>query len=82
MSPMKWLSSLAILLLATCSLAQERMRPTHQAVAFAEVDGQKLALDLYLPQAKEPALLVWVHGGAWRGGSRANPPLGFLVEQG
>ena len=30
----------------------------------------------------QPPLVVWVHGGAWKGGSRANPPLSFLIEQG
>jgi acetyl esterase/lipase len=69
-------------LLASMGIGQERMRPSHGGIEFADVDGHKLLLDVYLPTAKQPPLLVWVHGGAWRGGSRANPPLGFLVEQG
>jgi acetyl esterase/lipase len=61
----------------------DKLEPTHAAVPFAEVDGNKLLLDLYLPaDTKQPPLLVWVHGGAWRSGSRANPPLGFLVSAG
>src|SRR5688572_20101309 len=76
-------------LLASCLAAslhaQDRDPPPKVAsdICFAEVDGQKLLLDLYLPaNTTQPPLLVWVHGGAWRGGSRANPPLGFLVDQG
>ena len=35
-------------------------------VVYATVDGKQLALDLYLPaNIKSPALIVWVHGGAW-----------------
>jgi acetyl esterase/lipase len=75
-------SALLATLLPADARPDERER-TVPALCFAEVDGHKLLLDLYLPaNAKQPPLVVWVHGGAWRGGSRANPPLGFLVEQG
>ena len=40
-------------------------------LTFARVGGQELKLDLYLPDPGQPAgLIVWVHGGAWRAGSR------------
>ncbi len=73
-----------LLLLTVDAQAQEpRMRATHEGVVFAEVDHHELLLDLYLPaNRKSPPLLLWVHGGAWRSGSRANPPLAFLIEQG
>ncbi len=52
-------------------------------IRFAEVDGHKLALDLYLPRtAKPPPLIVWVHGGAWRAGSKDDMPLEKLVAEG
>ena len=52
-------------------------------VVYAEVDGHRLMLDLYLPAAVEnPPLIVWIHGGAWRGGSRAKMPLTNLVKSG
>jgi acetyl esterase/lipase len=63
------------------ALSENKPR-TATGICYAEVQGQKLLLDLYLPAHSEAPLLVWIHGGAWRGGSRANPPLGFLVEQG
>ncbi|WP_394992350.1 alpha/beta hydrolase fold domain-containing protein [Emticicia sp.] len=48
-------------------------------ITYAEVDGKKLQLDIYKPKVqKEPYLVVWVHGGAWNTGSKANPPLGLL----
>jgi acetyl esterase/lipase len=41
-------------------------------VEFAEVDGQPLLLDLYLPaDASNAPLLIWVHGGGWRAGARS-----------
>ncbi|MDZ4289960.1 MAG: alpha/beta hydrolase [Prosthecobacter sp.] len=54
------------------------LRPSHAAdprifsdIEYASIDGQSLKLDLYLPEIKHPALVVWVHGGAWRGGSKS-----------
>ncbi|MGB7345424.1 MAG: alpha/beta hydrolase [Pirellulaceae bacterium] len=51
-------------------------------IAYAKVDGQPLLLDLYLPAVDNAPLVVWVHGGAWRSGSRSKMPLGFLVDDG
>ena len=52
-------------------------------IVFAEVDGHKLALNLHLPDAPaRPPVIVWVHGGAWRAGSRKDMPLGKLVAAG
>lgn len=48
-------------------------------ITYATVDGKALALDLYLPAGvAQPPLVVWVHGGAWRQGSKASVPLGFV----
>ena len=43
-------------------------------VEYAEADGQSLQLDLYLPEKTDqsPPLLVWIHGGGWRNGDKAN----------
>ncbi|MCH7687399.1 MAG: alpha/beta hydrolase [Planctomycetes bacterium] len=52
-------------------------------IQYAEVDKQKLLLDLYLPRdAGHHPLIVWVHGGAWRSGSKKSMPLKSLVEAG
>lgn len=57
--------------------------PTHADLEYAVVDGHSLQLDLYLPAAaREAPLLVWVHGGAWRAGSRKDCPLARLVADG
>jgi acetyl esterase/lipase len=52
-------------------------------IEFAKVDGHSLKLDLYRPVgATSPQLVVWVHGGAWRAGSKDGMPLGELVRRG
>lgn len=50
---------------------------------YAKVGEHSLRLDLYVPaNANLPPLIVWVHGGAWRSGSKNNMPLGELIERG
>ena len=57
--------------------------PTLPDIAFAAVDGHELQLDLYLPDDVEnPPLVVWVHGGGWRMGSRDRVGAIGLVEHG
>lgn len=52
-------------------------------IEYATTNEQRLLLDLYLPQGvKNPPLLVWIHGGAWRAGSKDNMPLTDLVQNG
>src|SRR5688572_12516476 len=39
---------------------------------YAEAEGKELCLDLHMPKGvKQPALVVFIHGGGWRSGSRA-----------
>jgi acetyl esterase/lipase len=52
-------------------------------IEYARVEAHALKLDLYLPAKKARApLIVWVHGGAWRLGSKSSMPLGKLAEAG
>lgn len=52
-------------------------------VEYARVGAQSLKLDLHVPHGKPGSpLIVWVHGGAWRSGSKTNMPLARLVEEG
>ena len=45
-------------------------------VQFAQVGEQALLLDVYLAEPGEvaPPLLVWLHGGDWRGGDKDTAP--------
>ena len=53
-------------------------------IPYAKVAGHNLLLDLYLPSDRpHPApLAVFVHGGAWRSGSKQRMPLTGLVRDG
>jgi acetyl esterase/lipase len=54
--------------------------PDHPDVAYATVGDRALHLDLYLPESEESSpLVIWLHGGAWRAGSKANPPAQFVA---
>jgi acetyl esterase/lipase len=51
----------------------------YRDLVFATVDGKAIGLDLYLPASvQSPPLLVWVHGGAWRTGTKASVPPAFV----
>lgn len=47
-------------------------------------DGhERQRLDLYLPEGEGPfPLIIWVHGGAWLAGDKANPPALRYLAQG
>ena len=51
-------------------------------LVYATVGGKALGLDLHLPPGvRHPPLLVFVHGGAWTTGGKAQYPT-FLMERG
>lgn len=70
------------LLAATGYLVQAEPRPilvpegvtSETGLVYREIDGRSLALDLYRPAGAPPAsgwpLVLALHGGGWRGGSR------------
>jgi acetyl esterase/lipase len=67
------LSAAIMLLMPAISMAQKSRE--HLDVVYAVVDGKKLGLDVHLPaDVANPALVVWVHGGAWNAGSKAQYP--------
>lgn len=71
-----------IMLIPTNLIAADSIQRIND-IEYATTDEQRLLLDLYLPQGvKNPPLLVWIHGGAWRAGSKDNMPLTELVQNG
>ena len=59
--------------------------PTHRDLEYARAGEPETALllDLYLPEeVTNPPLIVWVHGGAWRTGSKERMPIGGMLEHG
>lgn len=41
-------------------------------IAYGAADGVPLLLDLVLPDVPTGAMTIWLHGGGWSGGSRAD----------
>ncbi len=52
-------------------------------ILFASPGGVDLLLDLYLPKGVEnPPLLVFIHGGGWKGGDRAQCKTSWVADHG
>lgn len=49
---------------------------------YARVGDLVLKLDLHLPKAENPPLIVYVHGGAWRAGTKDDVPIAPLLDHG
>ena len=56
----------------------------HRDLQYARADAKANRLDLFVPRndgGKPLPLVIWIHGGAWRGGTKNNcPALGLLSE--
>jgi len=72
---------------------QPKQRPADPAnmavlrdIEYVPGGHERLKLDLYLPQDADPTgkrpLIVWIHGGAWLGGSKAPCPALRFVNRG
>lgn len=54
-------------------------------IVYAKIGDRELKLDIYLPTAESPTkrpLIVWIHGGAWRAGTKEQTPILPFVQQG
>lgn len=49
-----------------------KTKPTRANIAYSAVSARNL-LDVYLPQATRPPVVIWVHGGAFMMGDKAEP---------
>lgn len=68
-----------ILIFLSGNLFAQNSWNEHKDIIYARVDGRELTLDLYIPEnVRFPYLLVWVHGGAWRSGSKNDVPMEFV----
>lgn len=54
----------------------------HLNVTYAQAGNRALLLDIYSPTNKvaNAPLIIWIHGGAWHGGSKENPPKQLLEK--
>jgi len=74
-----YVSTVIALLSVTYTFATE---PTQRDVEYARIGDVSLKLDLHFPEQADSPLIVYVHGGAWRGGSKSDIPIVKLLEHG
>lgn len=55
---------------------------TQTDIEYARVGEVSLKLDLHRPAMPKSPLIVYVHGGAWRAGSKSDVPIAALLEEG
>lgn len=61
-----------LILLLTSSFASAADPKIQRDVAYAEPKNERQMLDVYAPaEGKNHPIIVWIHGGAWRAGSKA-----------
>ena len=59
--------------------------PAQPNIPYVKNGHPNQVLDLFLPEQPSNTplpLMIWIHGGAWLGGSHANPSMLYLVSQG
>ena len=67
-------------ILICCALPAQAQEPDFRDIVYASPGGMDLGLDIYLPDGvQSPPLVVQVHGGAWRFGSKdGGVPMEFV----
>jgi acetyl esterase/lipase len=78
----RWLA-FWFLFLFVVSQTADSAEPTHRDLEYAKASSTSLRLDLYLPseRAVRP-VIVWIHGGAWRSGSKSDVPITPMLSAG
>lgn len=73
---------LRYLCLALMSVTLSATEPMHADIEYARIGDLALKLDLHIPTAPNPPIIVYVHGGAWRAGSKSDVPIVKLLNHG
>jgi acetyl esterase/lipase len=78
------MAGMMFLLAGSIAQAQPAANKVHRDVEYVKGGHERQKLDLYLPEKADAALpvIVWVHGGAWRGGSKNGCPATAFVGRG
>jgi len=51
-------------------------------ILYKQAGDKDLYLDLYMPDAENPPLILWIHGGGWSFGDRKSPIMLWQVDRG
>ncbi len=86
----RWLSLALLCLLPLAGVAQPGRSTTpagtkvERNLEYVKDGHERNKLDLYLPEKADAPLplVVWIHGGAWRAGSKDRCPVTWLVGKG
>jgi acetyl esterase/lipase len=70
----------ALILFLTSLSATAQM--LHQDISYAKAGAVELTLDLHTPGTQSGPLIVYIHGGAWRSGDKADVPILDLLSAG
>ncbi len=59
------------------------VEPADRDVLYATVAKQELHLDIYRPRSpRKCPVIIWIHGGAWRGGTKDRVPVTGMLNHG
>jgi len=74
----------ALACFALCLAAAPLDAQVQKDIEYARAGDHRLLLDLYRPSsnAERPPLVVYIHGGAWRRGSKDKVPIKGLLKHG
>ncbi len=70
------------IILITLGMCSSLFADSQTDIEYGTVGGIALKLDLHRPQAARAPLVVYVHGGAWRAGSKSDVPVAGLLDHG
>lgn len=63
-------------------IASAAVAETQTDIEYARIGDLSLKLDLHTTKATNSPLIIYVHGGAWRAGSKSDVPIAKLLDQG
>ncbi|MBP6785544.1 MAG: alpha/beta hydrolase [Verrucomicrobiales bacterium] len=73
---------LALTLLTIPGTGKLSAQSMQKDLEYARLGERSLTLDLHLPTNANPPLIVYIHGGAWRAGSKTDVPITALLDHG
>lgn len=76
--------SISLLLVNTRCFGQDTSYSLKKDIEYASIESHSLRLDFYQTKQEElnSPLVVWIHGGAWRSGSKSSVPVKHWLDHG